>query len=309
MDAANSCGVAANQSAWCELVRLYVVLITGQVLNCAREHKRAVSERTSKSRSNPQSCCHMPENSRPCKTSKPTRDDIVVVHSSDLHIDADPGLNGSCMSNLAVVLEAAQRVGADLVLLAGDTFDSHRQPAQLVARVGEMIAAASMHVVILPGNHDPVIPEAVYHRMLSNAADNLHIIGMTHHEAVKFAEFDLEVWGRAHRSYDDMDPFKRIRARRTRWQIAMAHGHYEPEPDRSTRLRPAWLIGDAELAATRSDYVALGHWNRAVDVGNAGVPAHYSGSPDYAGTVNVVRLTGPGDVLVERESVDNRSRF
>lgn len=249
----------------------------------------------------------MPETSQSRITPTARLDDIVIVHSSDLHIDADPvlnGFNGGYPSNLAVVLEAAQRVAADLVLLAGDTFDSHRQPAELVARVGEMIAAASMPVVILPGNHDPVVPEAVYHHMLSSAADNLHIIGLTHHEAVYFAALDLEVWGRAHRGYGDMDPFERIRARRTRWQIAMAHGHYEPEPDRSTRFRASWLIGDIELAATKSDYVALGHWNRAVDVGNEGVLAHYSGSPDYAGTVNVIRLTYAGEVLVERESVE-----
>ena len=70
----------------------------------------------------------------------------------------------------------------------------------------------------------------------------------------------------------------------------MAHGHYEPKPDRSIGPRPSWLIGDDEIAATGADYVALGHWNRAVRVGNGSVPAYYSGSPEYAGTVNVVRL-------------------
>lgn len=253
----------------------------------------------------------MPEISRLRKTPTARPDDIVVVHSSDLHIDAAPVLNGSNGDDtnaLAAVLEAAQRVAADLVLLAGDTFDSHRQPAKLVAQVGEMIAAASMPVVILPGNHDPLVPEAVYRHVLSRAADNLHVIGMTHGEAVNFADLDLEVWGRAHRGYGDMDPFKCVRARRTRWQIAMAHGHYAPEPDRSTRLRPAWLIGDAELAATRCDYVALGHWNRAVDVGNRGVLAHYSGSPGLARTVNVIRLTDAGEVRVEREPIETRFR-
>ena len=237
--------------------------------------------------------------------------DIVVVHSSDLHIDADQvinGSNGGDTRNLAIVLEVAQRVGADILLLAGDTFDSHRQPASLVARVGRMIAAAPMPVVLLPGNHDPVIPEAVWHRMLSGAADNLHILGLTHEEAVVFDGFDLEVWGRAHRDYDDMDPFGRARARSTRWQIAMGHGHYDPEPDRSTRLRASWLIGDAELAATQSDYVALGHWNRALDVGDGSIAAHYSGSPDYARTVNVVRLTAAGEVVVGRESVGDLPR-
>ena len=74
----------------------------------------------------------------------------------------------------------------------------------------------------------------------------------------------------------------------------MAHGHYEPKPDRGNGPRPSWLIGDEDIAATGADYVALGHWNRAVRVGNGAVPAYYSGSPEFSGTVNVVRLGGSG---------------
>ena len=51
-----------------------------------------------------------------------------------------------------------------------------------------------------------------------------------------------------------------------------------------------------------SDYIALGHWNRAAKVG--AVAAYYSGSPEYAGTVNVVRLTAGGDVAVARAELD-----
>ena len=94
-----------------------------------------------------------------------------------------------------------------------------------------------------------------------------------------------------------MIPLERRRARSSRWQIAVAHGHYVPNPDRSTRLRPAWLIGDEELAATGADYIALGHWNRGAKVGRA---AYYSGSPEYAGTVNVVRLKADGNIEVSR---------
>jgi DNA repair exonuclease SbcCD nuclease subunit len=234
--------------------------------------------------------------------------DIIVVHSSDLHLEAEPTApewGGDGTRNLTMVLEAARRVEADLVLLAGDTFDSHRQPDDFIDRVAQMLGAAPVPVVILPGNHDPIVLEAVYHRMRARLG-NLHVLGVTHEEALIFPGLDLEVWGRAHRGYGDMVPFEHVRARRTRWQLAMAHGHYHPEPDRSTRLRPAWLIGDAELAATQSDYIALGHWNRAVSVGHAELRAYYSGSPDYAGTVNVVRLTSQGKVLVVREPVDDR---
>src|SRR5262249_61246384 len=125
--------------------------------------------------------------------------------------------------------------------------------------------------VLLPGNHDPAVPEAVYrHGPLTDVA-NLYVLGVTHGEAVVFPELDLEIWGRAHRDYGDMIPLEAARPRSTRWQIALAHGHYEPMPDRSTPLRPSWLIGDHEIAASCADYVALGHWNKAVKVGNGAV--------------------------------------
>jgi DNA repair exonuclease SbcCD nuclease subunit len=234
----------------------------------------------------------------------PTRD-IVVVHSSDLHLDHDYTARlhgGDGTAGLAGVLAAARHAGADVVVLAGDTFDCHRLPADLLDRAAAVIAAAALPVVILPGNHDPAVPDAVFHHGALAEIENLHVLGITHDEAVVFSGLGLEVWGRPHRDYGDMIPFERLRPRSTRWQVAVGHGHYVPVPDRTIRLRPSWLIGDDELAATRSDYIALGHWNRAVKVGN--VAAYYSGSPEYAGTVNVVRLTAAGDVAVTRAELD-----
>jgi DNA repair exonuclease SbcCD nuclease subunit len=228
----------------------------------------------------------------------PPARDIVVVHSSDLHVDHD-GTAG-----LGCVLGAARDLSADVVLLAGDTFDSHRVPQNLIEQAAAVIAAAALPVVILPGNHDPAIASAIYRDGPLAAVKNLHIIGVTHDDAIAFPDLSLEVWGRPHRDYDDMIPFATVRARRSRWLIAMAHGHYEPNPDRSIGPRPSWLIGDDEIAATGADYVALGHWNRAVRVGNGVVPAYYSGSPEYAGTINVVRLCDAGGVTVTRVPLD-----
>jgi hypothetical protein len=53
--------------------------------------------------------------------------------------------------------------------------------------------------------------------------------------------------------------------------------------------------------ANAADYLALGHWDRPMQVGNGAVPAYYSGSPALAGTVNLVHLTASGEVVVTRE--------
>lgn len=229
---------------------------------------------------------------------------MVVVHSSDLHVDDDytaRANGGDGTAGLRRVLDAARAVSADIVLLAGDVFEHNRLPLKLLDRTARLLDDAAMPVVILPGNHDPLVPESAYHRGGIADPGEVHVIGVTHHKAVRFPDLELEIWGHAHRDYDDMLPLRRPRARRTRWQIATAHGHYEPAPDLSTNLRPSWLISDAEIAATGADYVALGHWNRAVRVGNGTVKAYYSGSPELAGTVNVVRLTAGGEVKVRRK--------
>lgn len=233
--------------------------------------------------------------------------DIVVVHTSDVHVDHDYTARihgGDGTAGLACVLNAARGIGADLVLLVGDTFESHRLPQNVLDRTAAVIAEAGLPVVLLPGNHDPAIPEAVFRRGLLSEVANLHVLGVTHDEAVDFPHLDLEVWGRAHRDYGDMVPLEAVRPRRTRWQIALAHGHYEPLVDRNVFPRPSWLISDAEIAATGADYVALGHWNRAVRVGNGRVAAYYSGSPEYTGAINVVRLTGAGAVHVTQHALD-----
>jgi DNA repair exonuclease SbcCD nuclease subunit len=234
----------------------------------------------------------------------PPARDVVVVHSSDLHVDHDYTARlhrGDGTAGLACVLSAARVMAADVVILAGDTFDSHRLPQSLVERAAAVLAGAGLPLVVLPGNHDPAVSEAIYRGAAFRALKNLHIIGVTQ-EAVVFPELSLEIWGRAHRDYADMVALPaRPRAQRsTRWQIAIAHGHYEPSPNRSIGPRPSWLIGDADIAATGADYVALGHWNRAARVGNGTVPAYYSGSPEYAGTVNVVRLSERSGVTVTR---------
>ena len=80
---------------------------------------------------------------------------------------------------------------------------------------------------------------AVFRRGLLSEVPNLHVLGVTHDEAVDFPHLGLEVWGRAHRDYGDMVPLETIRPRRTRWQIALAHGHYDRSSTAaSSRVRP-----------------------------------------------------------------------
>ena len=230
--------------------------------------------------------------------------DITLVHSSDLHVDNGPyqsAYGGDGTTGLRVVLEAGAEHKADFVLLLGDVFDNNRQPPHILERCTELLAGAGRQVVILPGNHDPLTPDSVYLRGEFAKLPHVHILGVTHGTHAHFPEFDLEFWGHAHIDYNNMVPLRDPRPRQARWHIALAHGHYEE--DGAVPLRPSWLISDAEIDATGADYLALGHWDRPAHVGTGKVPAYYSGSPDLAKTVNVIRLTHNGQVDVTRAPI------
>ncbi|HEX3405153.1 MAG TPA: metallophosphoesterase [Acetobacteraceae bacterium] len=235
---------------------------------------------------------------------QPSPVDIVLVHSSDLHVDDDRiahAHDGDGTAGLAAVLARARDCQADVVLLAGDTFDNNRVPAPVIDRAGRLLADAGIPIVILPGNHDPALPDCVFVRGGYGSIPNVSVLSITHDEAVAFPAHDLEIWGHAHLDYENMAPLRGPRPRSTRWQVAIAHGHYEPPENLATPLRPSWLFSDDAIAATEADYLALGHWDRPVRVGNGAVPAYYSGSPELARTVNVIKLTTAGQVVVTRE--------
>src|SRR6266542_1726305 len=97
-------------------------------------------------------------------TMLPARD-IVVVHSSDLHMDHDYTARlhgGDGTAGLASVLSAARAACADIVVLAGDTFDCHRVPPVLLVRATAPISAGAVPVEVSPCIKAPAVTDTVY---------------------------------------------------------------------------------------------------------------------------------------------------
>ncbi len=232
---------------------------------------------------------------------------VTVVHTSDLHL----GTHGERddLEVLRLVLESARQASADALLLAGDIFDTNRIPLSVLDRVARMLADAPMQVVILPGNHDPATADSAYRKGGLGDPENIHVLGVTCDDTTLLRDLDLEVCGKPHMDYVDMSPLLLPEERAARHQIVMAHGHFVRS---DYDLHRSWLLHDADLKATRADYVALGHWELAQRVGEGSVQAHYSGSPHRAGSVNVVRLDGAAPAVsrisVRAEDVERRDR-
>lgn len=220
--------------------------------------------------------------------------ELTLVHSSDLHIDATRAT--AAFHPLCRVVATARDASADILILAGDIFDHNRVPLALLDDVTRVMGDSGLHIVILPGNHDCLSPDSVYRRGGIASIPNVQVIGVDS-EAFAFPDLEVEVWGRAHYDYRNHSPLAEPQPRSTARQIAVAHGHWlRGDGDRHR----GWLITSDEIAATGSDYVALGHWPQATPAGDGRVPAFYCGSPDLAGSVNVVRLADGAGAAVTR---------
>jgi len=224
---------------------------------------------------------------------RPDGGPILLAHSSDLHLASDLRPEHD-LERLQLVLDAARRAGVDALLLAGDIFDHNRVKLALIDRVGSALNDACMPIVILPGNHDCLAAGSVYRRGGLGEVPNVAVLGITVAESVALPALDLEIWGHPHLDHVDMSPLADPRPRGTaRWSVAMAHGHWVSGPQDHHR---SWLIHQDELQQLQDDYLALGHWDLATPVGKDTLPAYYSGSPDLARTLNLIRLADTVEV-------------
>ena len=227
------------------------------------------------------------------------RGDVVVAHSSDLHLGSR-WQGHDDLAALTSVLAATREAGAHVLLLAGDIFDHNRVPLGMIDRAARALADAALPVVVLPGNHDPITPDSVYRRGGLADPPNVDVLGVTVDEHLLLPDLGMGIWGRAHADYVDMSPLASAAARKMPHEIVMAHGHWVSG---AHDMHRSWLIHDHEVEATAADYVALGHWDRAEHVGTGSVPAYYSGSPDLARSINLVRLRAGAPAEITRHPV------
>ena len=71
---------------------------------------------------------------------------------------------------------SAQAIEADIVLLTGDVFEHNRLNATILERTRAVLGEARLPIVMLPGNHDPLICDSVWDRGQLSSIDNIHVL-------------------------------------------------------------------------------------------------------------------------------------
>lgn len=225
---------------------------------------------------------------------------LRVLHTSDAHV-GDAMLQDRGVGAVRGVVDLALREQVDLVLLAGDLYDSNRVAQDIADAVGRELARLPMTAVLLPGNHDPLDTDSVIRR--TPLGDRVRVVGTKGGEIVRLPA--VTIWGKPHLSYaDDLFPLAGAPARSEEpWHLVIAHGHLVR--DAADRIR-SYRIEPEEIAAAGCDYLALGHWDVPHDVSQGDVVAHYSGSPARRGVcalVDLERVNGTRAVRVEQRAV------
>ena len=232
---------------------------------------------------------------------------IQLIHTSDTHLGVDWRPAGAAAAFRAVV-DAAAALPADALFIVGDVFDHARVPDETLEFFLQQVSRLACPVAVLPGNHDLYHAESLYRREpFRNPPANFCLFTEPAGQTIPLPALNLDLWGRAMPEHTpQFQPLAGMTpARPGRWLIALAHGHFHFPEHKELRSSP---IYPAEVAAAPCHYLALGHWERFVDVSQGDTRAFYSGSPqgsapdDKSVAVAVVDLHPDSGVSVRQES-------
>ena len=193
---------------------------------------------------------------------------IRLVHTSDIHLGIDWKAELSEQAFNRVV-ETAGLLEADALLVVDHVLEFYLDQVSLL----------DCPVVTLPGNHDLYHRDSLYLRQpFLDPPSNFHLFTEWSGQTLSFPELTLDLWGRAMPQHDpDFLPLAGMPASAPgHWLVALAHGHFHFPEDKELRSSPIW---PGEVADAPCDYLALGHWERHVDVSQGSTVAFYSGSP------------------------------
>jgi DNA repair protein SbcD/Mre11 len=217
------------------------------------------------------------------------RHTLKILHTADVHLDldsyaADPHTRryrNVIHQAFSTVIDLAIQENVDLVLIAGDLFDSNRPSDAVVDFAVQELRRAGRPTVVIPGNHDCLNTQSVYRRVdLAAACPDLLFISHPDGERHQVSAQNLVLWGRGmvehEPTYHPLGGMPRPQG--DAWHIALGHGFFMDDDVPSYRSSPIYA---GEIRASGWDYVALGHCHAFSDVSQGPVTAYYSGAPGF----------------------------
>ncbi len=195
------------------------------------------------------------------------------------------------------VAAAARDLGAEFLLVAGDTFEDNGVERALVQKVADILGSCPVPVYLVPGNHDPLAPGCVWDHPAWHSMGHVHVLR---------EEKPVEIPGGALYPCPVRD--KQSRKDPTAWvpaagpgpiRIGLAHGTVEGAP----QMEPDHPVPRDAAGRAGLDYLALGHWHSTTlyPAPDGAVRMAYCGTPEAtgfgerdSGNILAVEIAEPG---------------
>ena len=195
---------------------------------------------------------------------------LTFLHAADLHLglritrfdeERAHRIREARFRALANILKAAQEGAVDFLLIAGDLFDDHAVDALTARRAFEMLDSAPCPVFIIPGNHDPLLPGAVWDRPPWNTTAPRQVHLCRESQPCTVAPGVLLFPCPLYRKTSVNNPVTWVTQQPpdTRIRIGLAHGSLKVRDDLPIDDH---LIDRNAAQQGKLDYLALGHWHR-----------------------------------------------
>lgn len=245
---------------------------------------------------------------------------IKILHTADIHLGREfPILREKGKEYRRQLLKTFERIiklaidqQVSLVLIAGDLFDTNLVHGDVIGKVLSKFAELqerNIPVCICPGTHDLYNDESIY-RFVGFPSNVILLTPDHDHEF--FEDLDLTVYGKG---FDGKlvgkSPLEGLSLlKQAKFHVGIAH---------CSIRREGWIEKDSmildikEIAASRLDYLALGHWHSFQNFSQGDALAYYCGSPEPiymdqkgAGNVVIINIYEKGNIEVKRVPVGSK---
>jgi len=190
------------------------------------------------------------------------------IHGADFHLDSAFGALSARQAaarrreSRETMMRLANYVnqhGVDLVLLAGDLFDSNSAFRETGEQLAQALGQMEAKVFVSPGNHDWYGPGSPWQTV--DWPENVHIFKDNRMTAAEVPELNLVLHGAAFTGTEQVESLLRdFRAPADgKLHFGLLHGELEGAENRYDSLRKE------ELAASGLAYLALGHIHRRME--------------------------------------------
>jgi DNA repair exonuclease SbcCD nuclease subunit len=208
---------------------------------------------------------------------------MKIIQTSNIHLGrsfAGTGLPGEKMraaikSAFSRIIDLAVEQSADLVILAGDTFDNiDISQNMLEFFITEINRLGKIPAVMLPGSFDNYDKGSFWASWLvTDPTENLHILAGRKGNIARIAEKSLKVYGYPPSKQDNQEGWPRdIDAdKEFKYHVAVIYG--------KEGVGTESALGHGSLITSPFDYMALGGHNEYKSLVGSGVKAAFSGSP------------------------------